>query len=134
LSGAQARVTRSGNGIITTRVDNGERIVYQRNPTGPGAGGGNWPNPGWGGGNQIAPPSWARGDFRGTGPNGTRIDLTISRNGDVTARIGSATVYGSFTSGNYLTIDGVVSRVVRSGNGLSTTRLDNGETIFYARR
>ena len=135
LSGAQARVVRSGNGIITTRVDNGERIVYRRNPTGPGAGGGgNWGNPGWGGGNQIAPPTWARGNFRGTGPNGTRIDLTISRNGDVTARIGSATVYGSFTSGNYLTIDGVVSRVVRSGNGLSTTRLDNGETIFYARR
>jgi hypothetical protein len=136
LGGIQSRVTRSGNGIVTTRMDIGERIVYTRNTPGtgyPGQGGG-WGNPGWGGGNQISPPSWARGNFRGTAPNGTQIDLTISNNGDVSARIGGSTVYGSFTSGNYLTIDGIVSRVTRTGNGLTTTRLDNGETIGYRRR
>ena len=120
-----SRVTRSGNGIVTTRTDIGERIVYSR--TGGGGGGG------WTGG-QIAPPSWARGTFQGRSPQGSLIILTIAANGNVTARIGNNTLYGSYTRGSYLTIDGAVSRVTRIGNGLRTTRTDNGEVIDYRRR
>lgn len=130
INGAVSRVSRSGGGIVTVRSDNGERINYRRNNDG------NWNDGGgWGGGNQISPPSWARGNFYATAPDGSRIDLTISGNGEVTARIGNGGyVYGSFTSGNYLTIDGAVSRVTRSGNGITTTRLDNGERIVYRRQ
>ncbi|MDM7922373.1 MAG: beta/gamma crystallin-related protein [Pyrinomonadaceae bacterium] len=128
INGATSRVTRNGSGLITTRTDNREQIRYTRSGSGGGWGG-------WGGGNQISPPSWARGNFVGNAPNGTQIFLTISANGDVSAQIGgSGYVYGSYTSGNYITIDGAVSRVIRNGNGITTERLDNGERIFYTRR
>lgn len=132
INGAVARVSRAGNnGIVTVRTDNGERINYTRNNSG-----GGWQDGGgWGGGNQVSPPNWARGEFFGTAPDGSRIELTISNDGSITARIGNGGfVYGSFTSGNYITIDGAVSRVARTGNGITTTRLDNGERISYRRR
>ena len=129
LGGAVSRVTRQGNGILTTRTDNGERISYSR--TGWGGGGG-----GWGGnsGNQISPPSWARGTFYGTAPDGTRIILTIANDGSVTATVGGGISYGSFTRGNYLNINGATSRVTSISRGIRTTRTDNGEVINYRRQ
>lgn len=49
MSGAIASVVRQGNGFVTTRTDNGERIIYTR--SGGGWGGGNNGGGGWGGGN-----------------------------------------------------------------------------------
>ncbi len=130
IAGATSRVTRQGNGILTTRPDNGERIAYSRtsggNPGGPGWGGG--------GGNQVAPPAWARGRFVGRAPDGTQIVLTIANNGSVTANIGGGLSYGSYTSGNYLNINGATSIVTSVNRGIRTTRTDNGEVITYRRQ
>lgn len=130
IGGARSRVTRQGNGILTTRTDNGERIAYSRTS------GGN--NPGWGGGggagNQVAPPSWARGRFVGRAPDGTQIVLTINNNGAVTANVGGGLSYGSYTSGNFININGATSRVTSVNNGIRTTRTDNGEVITYRRQ
>lgn len=127
INGANARVTRQGNGILTTRTDNRERINYTRD--GFGGGGGGWNPPG----NQINPPSWARGNFYGVAPNGTAINLTISNNGSVTANVGGSMSYGTFTSGNFININGATSRVTQNSRGIQTTRTDNGETINYRR-
>lgn len=124
IGGATSRVSRLSNGIQTTRTDNGERINYSRE-------GGGW-NPG-NPGNQINPPSWATGRFYGTAPDGTRIILTINGNGSVTANIGGSTSYGSFTQGNLLNMNGATANVTRRGNGIRTTRTDNGEVINYSR-
>lgn len=126
LNGANARVTRQGNGILTTRTDSGERISYTRDGFG---GGGGWNPPG----NQINPPSWAQGNFYGVAPNGTAINLTISNNGSVTANIGGSISYGTFTSGNYINIGGATAQVTQVSRGLRTTRTDNGEVINYRR-
>lgn len=107
----------------------------------PGLNGGGWTggpgnpgNPGWGGGNPVAPPSWARGTFYGRSPqNGSQITLTIANNGSVTANVGGSMSYGSFTRGNYLNINGNVSQVTRLGNGIRTTSTGNRETIDYSR-
>ena len=124
-----SRVSRQGDGFTTTRTDNGERISYSKNGWGNGNGGG------WGGGNgnKVTPPNWAQGTFYGTAPNGTQITLTISNNGDVSANIGGGISYGSYTSGNMINMGNSVSRVSRQGNGFTTTRTDNGETIVYRR-
>lgn len=129
IGGAVARVSRQGNGILTVRNDNGERISYSR--TWSGGGGGGWNPPG--GGNQISPPSWARGTFYGTAPDGNRITLTISNNGQVTVEIGGNMSYGSFVQGNMLSINGAMARVSSVSRGIRTTRTDNGETITYRR-
>ena len=124
-----SRVTQQRDGFVTTRVDNGERIVYSRDEY--GSGGPSIP-PG-GGGNQISPPSWARGTFYGTAPNGTNIVLTIYANGNVSANIGGSMFNGRFTEGNYLDMGDSLSQVTRQGNGFLTTRTDNGERIYYRR-
>ena len=133
INGASARVTRNGNGITTTRTDNGERISYSRNPSQ----GGNDHNNSWGGGNwgneQVSPPSWARGNFYGTGPRGERITLTINSNGSLTADINGSMSYGSYMRGNVINVNGATARVTRNGNGITTSRTDNGETITYSR-
>jgi hypothetical protein len=126
-----SRVTREGDGFATTRVDNGERIVYSRR--GYGSGGGIDGGVG-GGGSQISPPSWARGTFYGTAPNGTNIVLTIYANGNVSANIGGAMFNGRFTSGNYLDMGDSISQVTQQRNGILTTRTDNGERIYYTIR
>ncbi|CAN5510100.1 hypothetical protein BH10ACI3_BH10ACI3_11100 [soil metagenome] len=121
-----SRVARAGNGFTTTRTDNGERIVYSKNVwNGGGTGTGN--------GNQVSPPSWARGTFFGTAPNGTQITLTISNNGAVTANIGGTLHPGSYTKGDMLNMGDSISQVARSGDGFTTTRIDNGERIYYTR-
>jgi len=122
INGAVARVTRQGNGILTTRTDTNERIAYTR------TGGG-----GWGGGNQANPPSWARGTFYGTGPGGERITLSIQNNGSITVNIGGGIFYGYWMSGDMINIDGAVASVSRIRNGISTRRNDTGEVINYRR-
>ena len=132
LGGATASVTRNGNGITTTRTDNGERINYSKNSWNSGNNGGN-SNNGNNSGGQVAPPSWARGTFYGRGPGGEQITLTISSNGSVTANVNGSPSYGSFTRGNYLSLGGATSSVTRNGDGITTTRTDNGERISYSR-
>ncbi len=127
IYGATSRVTRQGNGILTTASDNSERIVYTRS----GSGGG--PGDGWNTGQQIRPPNWARGTFYGVAPDGANITLTIEANGDVTANINGRTLYGSFTRGNILSIDGAFARVTALPRGIRTARTDGGLTIDYRR-
>lgn len=129
IGGAVARVTRQGNGILTVRTDTGERIGYSRNGWGGGGGGGG----GWNPGTPISPPSWARGTFYGTAPDGNRITLTISNSGQVTVEIGGNMSYGSFIQGNMLSINGATARVSSVSRGIRTVRTDNGETINYRR-
>ena len=135
MGGAIASVTRQGNGILTRRTDNGEQIPYTRNNSGGGWDGGS--GGGWGGGSgaggQISPPSWARGTFYGQAPDGSQIQLTISNEGQVTAVIGGNSSYGTFTRGNYLNMGGAIASVTRQGNGILTSRTDNGERIAYTR-
>ena len=97
----------------------------------PGLNGGGW-NGGNPGGGTSTPPNWAQGTFNGRAPNGTLINLTINRNGQVTANIGGSLSYGNFYNGTII-INGATSRVTRSGNGIRTTRTDNGEVIVYRR-
>lgn len=126
MGGSIANVTRSGNGCDYS-VDNGERIVYGRSSWGGGNDDGDKGN-----GTQVRPPSWARGTFFGTAPNGIQITLTIDADGRVSARSARGRVYSSFTAGNYLNM-GTLARVTRNGNGITTTRTDNGERIDYRR-
>jgi hypothetical protein len=125
LSGATARVTRQGTGILTVNTQNGERISYTR--SGYGDGGYNAP------GNRVRPPAWARGTFFGTAPNGARINLTISAEGDVTANVNGQTSYGSYTQGNVLSINGAYARVTSTNRGITTVNTVTGETIVYRR-
>ncbi len=134
INGARSQVTRNGNGVTTISSGNGERIVYSRNSWGTG---GNSNDNGWGGGSygggQISPPSWARGNFYGTGPRGERITLTINSNGTVSADVNGGVSYGSFINGNMIRINSSTSRVSKNGNGITTTSTDNGERINYSR-
>ena len=129
--------SRNSACVTVTTLDGRYNSIVNSQPAdcnrGGGWGGGS--GGGWGGGsgNQITPPSWAQGTFYGTGPNGQQIQLTITREGSVTAVIGGNQSFGSFTRGNYLNMDGAIATVNRQGNGLVTTRNDNGERIVYTR-
>jgi hypothetical protein len=125
MGGARARISRQGQNLVTTRIDNGERISYSRSTWG-GANNG----PGWG--PQVNPPFWATGTFYGNGPRGERITLSISSSGEVRADINGNVTRGSWTSGNYINMAGAVASVTRSGRNLVTTRVDNGERIVYS--
>jgi hypothetical protein len=121
INGIISNVRSQGNGIRTTRIDNGERIDYVR--------GGNS-----GGGNIGNVPDWAIGTFRARSPqDGTTIILTIDRNGNVSANVNGTLNNGTIYQ-DRLTINGVTSRVQRNGDGIRTTRLDNGERINYNRQ
>lgn len=80
-------------------------------------------------------PRWARGAFTARNPQtGGTITLNIERNGDVTVNFDGAVTYGSYDDErDIITINGVRSRVQRTNNGISTTRIDNGERIDYYR-
>lgn len=123
INGATSVVTRTNSGIATTRRDNSERIEYSRTP---------W-NDNNAGGSQVSPPNWAVGTFYGTGPNGERITLMIGSDGNVRADVNGSMSSGSFTRGNFLVIGGARSLVTRNGDGIATTRRDNGERIEYSR-
>lgn len=139
IGGYTSRVYRQGNGLRTVSTVDGQTINYSRtNDTWNDGGwntGGGWNNPGggWSGVGQIAPPSWARGTFYGTGPDGSRIILTIANNGGVTANVGGNTSIGGYTRGDVLNIGGNTSRVYRQGNGIRTVSTLDGQTINYSR-
>ncbi|MCA1625657.1 MAG: hypothetical protein LC768_02725 [Acidobacteria bacterium] len=116
INGITSKVKRISNGIRTTRTDNGERIDYVRD------------NNGGGGGNV---PSWAIGRFYATNPQtGGVIGIKIEQNGTVSVDFNGTVNYGTI-NGNLLTVNGITSRVKRTGKGIRTTRLDNGERIDY---
>jgi hypothetical protein len=122
MEGATARVTQLTNGIRTRRTDNGETIDYYRGTAG-GPIGGNVPN-------------WAVGTFYGRNPQtGGRITLTIDQNGQVYVDLGSGRndkAYGTIY-GTTLTVNNETATVRRMGNGIRTTRTDNGQWIDYTR-
>lgn len=123
MNGNRARVQQSGNGFQTVSTMNGETIFYSRN----NSGGGGW------GGNQSRPPSWARGTFYGTAPNGSRIMLTINNDGAISANIGGNISNGYYQSGNVININGNTARVYRQGDGFRTVSTMNNETIIYSK-
>jgi len=123
-NGVISRVTRITNGIRTTRIDNGERIDYYISGYGGGGGGG-------GGGNV---PSWAVGRFYGRNPQtGGTITLDIRNDGEVIITFENGNTEYATMNGDRLNNGGIVSRVTRNGNGIRTTRIDNGERIDYRR-
>ncbi len=123
MNGNRARLQQSGNGFQTVSTMNGETIYYSRNNSGGG----------WGGGNQSRPPSWARGTFYGTAPNGTRIRLTINNDGGISANIGGGISSGYYQSGDTININGNTARVYRQGDGFRTVSTANNETIYYSK-
>ncbi|MBX7053797.1 MAG: hypothetical protein K1X36_02495 [Pyrinomonadaceae bacterium] len=125
IDGNSSRLERDSGGFQTVSNSNGERIYYSRNGSNSGGGG-------WGGGNTGSrPPSWARGTFYGTAPNGTQIQLTITDSGAVTATIGGNPNYGTYSNGD-LIINGQSSRLERVSNGFVTISNTNGERIYYS--
>jgi hypothetical protein len=106
----------------------------------PGLNGGGWNGGPWNGrdggrdgdGDMNAPPSWARGTFYGTAPDGSQITLTLDGNGRVTAMINGNSNYGRYDRG-LIYLNGASSRVTQWGNGVRTTRTDNREVINYSR-
>lgn len=129
INGNSSRLEKDGSGFQTVSNSDGARIYYSRNSWGSGGNNGG----GWDGGNTGSrPPSWARGTFYGTAPNGTQIQLAINDNGSVTATIGGNPNYGTYSNGN-LIINGQTSRLERSGDGFVTVSNANGERIYYSR-
>ena len=108
----------------------------------PGVAGGGWTGgsgyPGTGGGfpgniGRGNAPSWAVGTFYGRNPQtGGTIQLTINRDGQVTANFDGAVSYGTINNNN-LTMGDARARVTQISNGLRTRRTDNGEIIDYYR-
>lgn len=104
----------------------------------PGINGGGWNggpwNPGGNMGNAVRPPSWAVGTFYGSAPNGTRIVLTITSAGQVTAQMNYTNISrGVFARGNTMVIDGNSSRVEKTRDGIRTVSTRNRETINYSK-
>lgn len=121
--GAVARVTRIANGFRTTRLDNGESIDYYISGTSGG---------GFGGGTGGNVPSWAIGTFYSRNPQtGGNITMTINRSGSVTISFENGSVVYATLNGERLNNNGIISVVSRIGNGIRTTRVDNGERIDY---
>lgn len=129
LNGDTSTITRSGNGVRTYNRNTGATTDYSRNSWGgnnPGNGGG------WGEGPASAPPSWARGNFINV--NGSQqILLTIESNGRVVVVNNGQTYYGRYYQ-NLLYLNGDVSTVSRSGNGIQTYNRNNGQYTTYRRR
>lgn len=120
-NGIMSVISRIGNGVRTTRVDNGERIDYY--PSG-STGGGNVS-----GGNV---PSWAIGRFYGRNPQtGGTITLDIENNGNVTITFENGSTAYATVNGERMYNNGIESRITRTRNGIRTTRVDNGEAIDY---
>lgn len=103
----------------------------------PGVAGGGWTGGGGGTGpwnpGQGSAPNWAVGTFYGRDPRtGGRIELTVQRNGAVTANISGEFISGTM-NGQNLYVGNDQSRVTRTNNGIRTTNRRNGEVINYAR-
>jgi len=131
-----SRVTKSGNGIRTTDVNNRSFIDYSRTPINGGWNGGN--NGGYNNGNNNAQgnvPNWAVGTFYGRNPeSGGTITLSVRQDGNVSIIFdGQNAVYASM-NGTTLTNGQYVSRVSQIRNGIRTTDVNNGSYIDYTRR
>lgn len=91
--------------------------------------GGGWGD--WGGsGNVSTPPSWAQGTFYST--NGTNITLNIDSTGHVWVVNQGQTFWGNYYRGN-LSLNGDVSTVSQSGNGIRTYNRNTRQTTTYSR-
>ncbi len=118
-NGIISKITQLNNGIRTTRMDNGEVIDYYR------SGNGN-------GGQQGNVPSWAIGTFYGRNPQtGGTITLSIQSSGSVAITFDNSGVTYASVYGSTMTNNGIVSKLAKLNNGISTTRVDNGERINY---
>jgi hypothetical protein len=93
-----------------------------------GPGGGGWD--GGGGGNATRPPAWARGTWYWM--QGYGRTMNIDNNGRVTLYNQGRTSYGTWNR-NTIFVDGITSRVVRSGNNLRTENSVTGEISDYSR-
>ncbi len=121
-AGAEAKVTRTRNGIRTTNVTDGSYIDYYRSS--------NDNNNNNGGGNV---PSWAIGTFSGRNPqSGGTIILTISNDGNVTINIDGNFSYATMR-GDRLINAGAEAKVTRTRNGIRTTNVTDGSYIDYVR-
>ncbi len=125
LNNDTSDVSRDGTGIRTYNRNTGQTTRYSRNNVG---GGGGYP----GGGSVSRPPSWAQGSFVAVNsPNS--IFMTIAANGTITLSNNGQTFYGSFYN-NTMTLNGDVSTITRTGNGIRTYNQRTGETTNYRRR
>jgi len=125
-----SRVTRRGNGIRTTDINNRNNFIdYSRNPNN----GGGW-NPGGGGQGNI--PNWAVGSFYGNDSlSGSNLAMTISQNGQVSISIDGGAPISASMNGTTLTNGVDVSRLTRINNGIRTTDVNNrNRFIDYYRR
>jgi hypothetical protein len=95
----------------------------------------NYSRGGWGGGfpgngNMSTPPNWAQGTWYST--SGSNIQLTIDRDGRVTAITDGQTYYGTYYRGN-INLNNDVSSVSRNGAGIRTYNRSTGQTTNYSR-
>ena len=121
-NGVFSRITKINNGIRTTRLDNGETIDYYADRNYGNNRGGNVPN-------------WAVGTFYARNPQtGGTITLTINTDGNVVIDFDGGDVTYATVNGDRLINNGIESRITKTGNGIRTTRVDNGERIDYRRR
>jgi len=95
-----------------------------------GSGGNTGPFPG-GGGQTSRPPSWAQGTFYSTN-SGDNITLSIDNRGRVTVVNNGQTFYGTFDR-NQIFVNGDLSDISRSGNGVRTYNRSSGITTIYSR-
>ena len=123
---SELRQTR--NGIQTYNRSTGETTNYSRNG-GINPGGG-YPG-GYPGGNVSTPPSWAQGTFYST--SGSQVSMTIGSDGRISLYTGGQTYYGTFYQ-NTMTLNGDVSTISQTRNGIRTYNQRTGETSDYRRR
>lgn len=113
------------NGIQTYNRSTNQTTNYSRN-------GGINPGGGYpGGGNVSTPPSWAQGTFYST--SGSQITMTIGPDGRISLYTGGQTYYGTFYQ-NTMTLNGDVSTVSQTRNGIRTYNQRTGESTDYRRR
>lgn len=118
-------VTRSDNGVRTYNRNTGQTTFYSRS----GGGGGGYPG---GGGNVSRPPSWAQGSWVAVNSPDS-IFMTISSNGNITLNNDGQTFYGTFYN-NTMTLNGDLSTITRTRNGIRTYNQRTGESTDYRRR
>ena len=116
------------NGIQTYNRSTGQTTNYSRNG-GINPGGG-YPG-GYPGGSVSTPPSWAQGTFYST--NGTQVTMTIGRDGRISLYTNGQTYYGTYYQ-NTMTLNGDVSDVTQTRNGIRTFNRSAGVTTDYRRR
>ncbi|KXK05468.1 MAG: hypothetical protein UZ17_ACD001000658 [Acidobacteria bacterium OLB17] len=124
-----ATLVRTRNGLQTVSTLNRETINYSKQAW---SGNDNDNDNDWNNGSR--PPSWAVGTFYAASPqDGSRITMTITRDGRVTVVMGNgAPSYGTL-NGSILRMGPYSSRLYRQGNGFRTVSDTDGQTIVYTR-